>query len=39
MIGWGLFGGDMTGFPPKIAVGTLVLYLVYSGILGWGLSD
>jgi uncharacterized membrane protein YagU involved in acid resistance len=36
MIGWGMFGTGVTGFPPKIAVGTLILHLVYGAILGWG---
>lgn len=38
LIGWGFFGIEITGFPPKIAVGTLVLHLVYGGILGWGVG-
>ncbi|MFB6345915.1 MAG: hypothetical protein ABEK50_09110 [bacterium] len=38
LIGWGLFGVRITGMPPKIAVGTLVLHLVYGGILGWGVN-
>lgn len=37
-IGWGFLGLAETGFPPKIGVGTLVLHLVYGGILGWGLT-
>ncbi len=35
MIGWGLFG---TAETPKIAVGTLVLHLIYGGVYGWGTS-
>lgn len=38
LIGWGAFGLAITGFPPKIAVGTLVLHLIYGGILGWGVG-
>lgn len=38
ILGWGLFGLAITGFPPKIAVGTLVLHLIYGGILGWGVN-
>lgn len=38
VIGWGFFGTAITGFPPRIAVGTLVLHLVYGGILGWGVG-
>lgn len=38
LIGWGAFGLSVTGFPPKIAVGTLVLHLIYGGILGWGVG-
>lgn len=38
LLGWGLFGLAITGFPPKIAVGTLVLHLIYGGILGWGVN-
>lgn len=34
-LGWGLFG---TAITPKIAVGTLVLHLVYGGVLGWALD-
>lgn len=34
-LGWGLFG---TGVTPKIAVATLVLHLLYGGVLGWGLD-
>lgn len=34
-LGWGLFGSSIT---PKIAIATLVLHLIYGGILGWGLS-
>jgi hypothetical protein len=34
-LGWGVFGMDIT---PKIAIATLVLHLLYGGILGWGLS-
>ncbi len=35
LLGWGLFG---TAITPKIAVATLVLHLIYGGVLGWGLS-
>lgn len=38
LIGWGLFGIGETGFPPKIAVGTGVLHMIYGGILGWGVG-
>lgn len=38
ILGWGFFGLAVTGFPPKIAVGTLVLHLIYGGILGWGVG-
>ena len=34
-LGWGLFGTVIT---PKIAVATLVLHLVYGGVLGWTLG-
>lgn len=34
-IGWGLFGTAVT---PKIAVATLLLHLVYGGVLGMGLD-
>ncbi len=34
-LGWGLFGMAIT---PKIAVATLVLHLVYGGVLGWALD-
>lgn len=34
-LGWGLFGMAIT---PKIAVATLVLHLVYGGVLGWVLD-
>lgn len=34
-LGWGLFGTTNT---PKIAVATLVLHLVYGGVLGWALD-
>lgn len=34
LIGWGVFGTTIT---PKIAVATLVLHLVYGGVLGWAL--
>ncbi len=34
VIGWGIFGSGVT---PKIAVATLVLHLVYGGVVGWGL--
>lgn len=33
-LGWGLFG---TAITPRIAVATLVLHLVYGGVLGWAL--
>lgn len=36
LIGWGAFGSAIT---PKIAAATLVLHLVYGGILGWGLKQ
>lgn len=35
LLGWGLFGSAIT---PKIAVATLILHLIYGGILGWGLA-
>lgn len=35
VLGWGLFG---TAITPKIAVATLVLHLVYGGVLGWALD-
>lgn len=35
LLGWGVFGSAIT---PKIAVATLVLHLIYGGILGWGLK-
>lgn len=38
VIGWGPFGIAITGFPPKIAVGTLLLHLAYGGLLGWGVE-
>ena len=31
-IGWGLFG---MGITPKIAVATLVLHMIYGGLVGW----
>lgn len=34
-LGWGFFG---TAITPKIAVATLVLHLVYGGVLGWALD-
>jgi hypothetical protein len=34
LLGWGVFGSAITS---KIAVATLVLHLIYGGILGWGL--
>ena len=34
LIGWGMFG---TAITPKIAVATLVLHLIYGGVLGWTL--
>jgi len=33
LLGWGVFG---TAITPKIAVATLVLHLIYGGVLGWG---
>ena len=33
--GWGVFG---TAITPKIAVATLVLHLIYGGLLGWALD-
>lgn len=36
VVGWGMFGLSVTGFPPKIAAGTLVLHLIYGLVLGWG---
>ncbi len=39
VLGWGVFGLAITGFPPKIAVGTGVLHLVYGGVLGWGVNQ
>lgn len=35
ILGWGLFG---TAITPKIAIVTLVLHLVYGGVLGWVLD-
>lgn len=35
LLGWGLFG---TAITPKIAVATLILHLVYGGVLGWPLD-
>lgn len=35
IIGWGLFGTAVT---PAIAGATLVLHLIYGGVLGWGLA-
>lgn len=35
LIGWGLFGTAVT---PAIAGATLVLHLIYGGVLGWGLA-
>ncbi len=34
LLGWGIFGAAIT---PRIAVATLVLHLIYGGILGWGM--
>lgn len=34
-LGWGMFG---TAITPRIAVTTLVLHLVYGGVLGWALD-
>lgn len=34
LLGWGVFG---TAITPKIAVATLVLHLIYGGVLGWTL--
>lgn len=33
LLGWGIFGTTIT---PKIAVATLVLHLIYGGVLDWG---
>jgi Family of unknown function (DUF6789) len=33
LLGWGLFGSAVS---PRVAVATLVLHLIYGGILGWG---
>jgi hypothetical protein len=35
LLGWGLFGSAIT---PRIAMATLVLHLIYGGVLGWGLD-
>lgn len=35
LIGWGLLG---TAITPQIAVGTLVLHLVYVGVPGWAMD-
>jgi len=35
LLGWGAFG---TAITPKIAVATLVLHLLYGGVLGWTTS-
>jgi hypothetical protein len=35
LLGWGLFG---TAITPKVAVATLLLHLVYGGVLGWSLD-
>lgn len=35
LLGWGLFGSAIT---LRIAVATLLLHLIYGGILGWGLG-
>lgn len=35
LLGWGFFG---TAITPKIAVATLVLHLIYGGVLGWALD-
>jgi len=35
LLGWGAFG---TAITPKIAVATLVLHLIYGGVLGWATS-
>lgn len=34
-VGWGAFGTAVT---PRIAVATLVLHLVYGGVLGWAMD-
>ena len=34
LLGWGVFG---TAITPRIAAATLVLHLIYGGILGWGM--
>jgi len=38
LLGWGVFGMKVTGFPPKIAIATLVLHLVYGLVVGVGFS-
>ncbi|MFB6375954.1 MAG: hypothetical protein ABEN55_23195 [Bradymonadaceae bacterium] len=38
VIGWGVFGLKITGFPSKIAVGTLILHLIYGLVVGLGLA-
>lgn len=35
LVGWGAFGSAVT---PRIAVATLVLHLLYGGVLGWGVA-
>lgn len=35
LLSWGVFG---TAITPKIAVATLVLHLIYGGVLGWALD-
>ncbi len=35
LVGWGFFG---VGVTPKIAAATLVLHLIYGGVLGWALD-
>jgi len=35
LLGWGLFG---TAITPRVAVATLLLHLVYGGVLGWSLD-
>lgn len=38
LIGWGVLGLEITGFPPKIALATLVLHLIYGLVVGSGLA-
>lgn len=37
-LGWGLFGIEFTGMPPKIAIGTFILHIVYGFVVGFGMS-